>query len=113
MKFALPITLAFSLCGCVSNPASVGASKTVASEDLLVTGFPGLPRDAAEVAERFASCNHFSGEFTGDNSERNREVATAVAALRCGTVEMDVDLIRSKYAKNKDVIEALRLADEL
>lgn len=39
--------------------------------------------DARRVAERLASCSHFSGELDGDRSDREKEVAAAIVALSC------------------------------
>ncbi|MHA6494409.1 hypothetical protein ACX0MV_14315 [Pseudomonas borbori] len=65
------------------------------------------------VASQLESCFHFAGEFNGDQSERDKEVAAAMAELRCETIESEAAAIRQKYPENPAVIEALDRADEL
>lgn len=70
-----------------------------------------LPPDAAAVIERVAACNHFAGEFNGDRSERDREVAASIERLRCATIEDEAAAVRDLYGDRPDVMEALDLAD--
>ena len=83
-----------------------------AHESPLATRFPGLPRDAAKVADRIAMCQHFGGEINGDGSERDKEVFRAMTSLRCGTIDHDESVIRRKYAGNPQVLAALAAAAE-
>ena len=93
------------LSGCASAASVTSGGPT---EELLVTGFPHLPRDARAVVERLATCNHFAEEFTGGNSpERDAEVRAAVAQFGCGTIEKDSAAIRSKYKDNGAVQDEL------
>lgn len=69
--------------------------------------------DARRVAERLASCSHFSGEFDGDRSDRDKEVAAAMVALSCETIDQDVSAVRKKYAGDRAVQEALMAASQL
>jgi hypothetical protein len=98
------------LCGCAVPEARTEYS---ANENLLVTGFPDLPQDAKDVAERLASCRHFSGEINGDQSARDEEVQATMSKLRCGTIEEDVLEIRRKYASDSSVQSALTAASNL
>jgi hypothetical protein len=104
------ILIVLLVTGCASNPQPSSYS---VNEDLLVSGFPGLPKDARLVAERLASCSHFAGEFSGDRSERDKEVATTMGELRCETIDQDVSAIRQKYSDNRAVQEALAAASQL
>ena len=97
----------------VTGCATTAEPRYPVTEDLLVTGFPGLPSDARQVAERLASCSHFAGEFDGDGSDRDMEVASVMAELHCETVDRDVAAIRQKYAGNRAVQEALVAASQL
>lgn len=74
---------------------------------------PALPADAAEVVDRVAACFHFSGEFNGDQSERDKEVTRAMTELRCETIDQEASAIRRKYAGHQDVQDALAAATEL
>ena len=96
--------------GCSSAP---GQRSYSANENLLVTGFPDLPNDAQQTAERLASCSHFSGELDGDGSDRDKEVFSIMAKLHCNTIDQDVIAIRQKYAGNRAVQEALDAASQL
>jgi hypothetical protein len=71
-----------------------------------------LPPDAAAVIDRVDSCTHFSGEFNGDRSERDREVAAKLAELHCDTIEQEAANLRELYADRPDVLEALAMATE-
>jgi hypothetical protein len=79
--------------------------------DRLVSGFPELPIDAREVAERFVACVHFSGEITGSYAERDAEVNQAMRELKCSSVEKDLERMRAKYGKNAAVLKVLREVD--
>jgi hypothetical protein len=71
-----------------------------------------LPPDAASVIERVAACTHFSGEFNGDRSERDREVAAKMTELHCDTIERESATLREMYGDRPDVIEALTMASD-
>ncbi len=101
------LAIVLAPCGCaVPGPLEP-------SESLLQTGFPGLPADAARVAERLAGCNHFAGETGGNPPEREQEIAKALEELQCDRIEEDVVVIRAKYSGNAKVQEALAAADQL
>lgn len=95
------------MAGCASNRA-VGAN-----ESQLATGFPILPHDAGQVAERLAGCNHWAGEAGGNPDQREQEIRQAIAKLRCDRIQQDVVAIRAKYAGNRLVEQALADADGL
>jgi len=101
--------IALLAAGCTS----AGNPSYVANEDLLVSGFPDLPSDARQVAERLASCSHFAGEFNGDGSDRDKEITSTLTELRCDTIDQDASAIRQKYAGNREVQEALAAASQL
>ena len=81
-------------------------------ENVLVTGFTGIPKDAAAVADRLASCHHFWGEY-GDDPGRNAEVNKSLKELQCDTVESDAAAIKLKYANNQRVQHSMSCAAEL
>ena len=83
------------------------------SEDLLRTGFSGIPKDAATVAERLAGCQHFAGEIGDNPPERELEIQSSMTELHCESIDQDVQAIRIKYSGSRRVQEALTSASEL
>ena len=81
------------------------------SKDRMVDGFPDLPKDAREVAERYMGCQHFWGEVNGTGDERDKEVAKTLRELQCGRIEQDLIRIKTKYARSPRVLEILKEAD--
>ena len=73
----------------------------------MITGFPELPRDARKVAERSVACQHFAGEMSGDNSERDREVNRTISRLKCNQLEADTERLKRKYRNNPKVLQIL------
>jgi hypothetical protein len=104
---------AFALFALLASCAS-GARQpsTSQADELMVPGSANLPVDARKVVERLAGCSHFAGEFNGDGSERDKEVAAATARLRCETIEQDASAIRTRYSGNRAVLEALVAASQ-
>ena len=83
---------------------------SAAAIDRMVDGFPDLPKDAREVAERSLACQHFGGEVSGTGDERDKEVARQLKQLRCNRVAHDLDQIRAKYRKNTRVLKVIQEA---
>lgn len=63
------------------------------------------------LIERIEGCNHFAGEFNGDNSDRDKEVNAEMDKLKCGDVDKDLAIAKEKYKNNSDVLKALEQAD--
>lgn len=101
------IAVSLSACAITQYPSAVNVS-----EELLVTGFSHLPTDARDVAERLASCSHFYGEIGGE-PDRDKEIMKLMLYLRCGTIDDEAAAIRSKYATDKAVQDALTQAASL
>ena len=79
--------------------------------DRMVEGFPDLPGDARNVAERYMGCQHFWGEVTGTGDGRDREVAARLKELKCDQVEEDLGRIRIKYHDRPDILRILKETD--
>jgi hypothetical protein len=77
----------------------------------MIAGFPDLPSDAREVAERYMGCQHFWGEVSGTGDERDQEVATQLNKLKCDQVDEDLRRIRVKYRDRPDILRILKEAD--
>ena len=78
--------------------------------DRLVDGFPDLPRDARNIAERSLACQHFWGEVNGTGDERDREVASRLTQLKCNRIARDLDQIRVKYRQSPKILKILQEA---
>lgn len=81
------------------------------ARDRMADGFPDLPHDARQVAERSVACKHFSGEANGTGDARDRDVARTLRRLRCDRVDNDMAAIKRKYRRNEDVLRILSEAD--
>jgi len=77
------------------------------ARDRMVEGFPDLPKDAAEVADRSLACIHFSGELGGTGDERDRWVTEQLRELRCDRVERDLQSVKHKYRNQPEVLKIL------
>ena len=110
MKILAVVILSIATSGCVAKVEKLESAKDKALPE---SGAPQLPNDASAVADRLVSCVHFSGEFNGDRSERDKEVTDAMAELRCETIESEAAAIRRKYSGNAAVLKALDSANDL
>jgi hypothetical protein len=81
----------------------------VAGDDPLSDLKKGQPRDVAALIDRLAGCNHFSGEEAYD-VERRKEIAAAMADLRCSRLDADEARARKRYASKRPVLDALKRA---
>jgi hypothetical protein len=112
MKIVLGLCFALLAGGCATQP-----EQSVALADSTTTtnaqgDDEGLPPDAAQVVDKLAACTHFAGEFGGDKSQRDREVAAAIVQLHCETIDQDVLRIVTKYPGNKKLVDALKVASQ-
>ena len=90
------IALALALALQVSDPGEQDIAR-----------FGPLPREVTAFIDRRIGCNHFAGEFNGDRSERDREVAKAMRELRCNRLEADEARLARRHAKSPTVLKAL------
>lgn len=109
MKF----TVLFLLLFCVDAVSAREQNAGSGDKNPSVEKTSRLPADAARVVDRLAACVHFSGEFNGDGSDRDKEVATAMTELQCDRIEQDVLVIRKKYRNSATVQAALDSASDL
>jgi hypothetical protein len=66
----------------------------------------GLPKDAAAMVERRASCNHWQGEEPYDKA-RGREIDRALTRFGCDFIARDEEKLRARYADKPAIIKAL------
>jgi hypothetical protein len=86
-------------------------SARAGANDRMIEGFPDLPSDARNVAERYMGCQHFWGEVSGTGDERDKEVAAKLKELKCDQVEDDLLRIKVKYHDRPDILRILKEAD--
>lgn len=100
----------------VETTGTMGLDSTetaAGNESLPLHDRSGLPSEVSAIVDRLTSCTHFLGEFDGDRSAHDKQIAAIIGDLRCETVEQDAENIRGKYAGNRAVLEALERASEL
>ena len=90
------LVFALALAVQVSDPADQNLAR-----------FGPLPRDVAAFIERRTGCNHFAGEFNGDRSARDHQVAKALRELRCDRLEADEARLRRRHLAKPQVPNAL------
>ena len=95
----------FTLTWALATSAPAGAV------DRMVEGFPDLPKDARDVAERYMGCQHFWGEVSGTGDERDKWVAAQLTKLNCDQVERDFAQIKTKYHNRPDILRILEEAN--
>jgi hypothetical protein len=86
-------------------------SNSASAVDRMATGFPDLPVDAKNVAERSLACNHFWGEISGNGDERDKEVSKKLTDLKCSQISQEIKAIRYKYRNNLKILAILDDAD--
>lgn len=84
-----------------------GSMGLVADDPASKSGRSGMPVDVAAFAERVEMCEHFAGEFNGDQSEHDREVNATMTKLRCDALDADRASLRKKYRSDEKVRKAL------
>jgi hypothetical protein len=86
---------------------ALAISAPAGAVDRMVEGFPDLPKDVRDVAERYIGCQHFWGEVSGTGDGRDRWVAAQLTQLKCDQVERDFALIKAKYHNRPDILRIL------
>ncbi|MGB4813092.1 MAG: hypothetical protein WBP13_11520 [Methylophilaceae bacterium] len=71
----------------------------------------GMPKQVKKVIERQVACNHWAGEEAYDDA-RAKEITTAVASLKCETLEQDELRLIKKYQSNAKVKSAIQQAKD-
>ena len=65
------------------------------------------PREVAKFVERRAACNHWDGEVGSGYLDREKQIQTERAKLRCNAIDADVTTLRKKYRKDSAVLKLL------
>lgn len=89
----------------------VSSVSTSAVADSISANQQALPKDARVFLQRYEACGHFSGEFNGDGSARDRELKHQMERLGCDTIKQDEKKFRKKYNHNKKVMAAIIAID--
>lgn len=89
----------------------LATSEPAGAVDRMVEGFPDLPKDARDVAERYMGCQHFWAEVSGTDDERDKWVAAQLTKLKCDHVERDFAQVKEKYHDRPDILRVLEEAN--
>ncbi|MES2354669.1 MAG: hypothetical protein V4568_09775 [Pseudomonadota bacterium] len=91
---------------------SINVLYAAAEDDPLVNLKKGQPNDVAALIERRVGCNHWGGEEPYDG-EREKEISSAVAHLKCGRLATDESILIKRYAKKPKALKALKKAKDM
>jgi hypothetical protein len=72
----------------------------------------GQPEDVVEFIERTVECNHWAGEEPYDK-ERAEQIRNAIKNARCDGLVSKEQVLKLKYKKDKNVLDAIRKAKDL
>ena len=87
------------------------ALHALADDDPLIHLKKGQSKDVIELIDRLVGCTHWSGEEAYD-AERKREIAAALADLKCEQLGKDVAAARKRYAKKSHTLKVLQEAED-
>jgi hypothetical protein len=65
------------------------------------------PKDIEAFIGRRDSCEHFAGEFDGQDEKRSREIDRKMEKLRCEALKIDEKKLRKKYQGKADMLKWL------
>jgi hypothetical protein len=65
-----------------------------------------LPRDIQAFLDRRAGCDHWAGEEPYD-AARRREIESALTDLKCARIERDEAKLRTRYARDTRLLDAI------
>jgi hypothetical protein len=105
MRVGEILVVGASLLGAV--PSATGSER----QDLRKL-LPDAPADVARLAQRAIECRTWSTADVTDEASDAR-VESALAALRCGTLEADVDVVRRRHAESGSELRAIDAVREL
>lgn len=97
-------TTATILLGLISLPSH---ALTPASIDRERDGFPDLPADARDVADRALACRQLDRLYPTAEDRRDPEVAEGREQMGCETVSKELEAIRARYRDDARVIGIL------
>ena len=84
-----------------------GSMGLIADDPAPASARSGMPVDVSTFVGHVEMCEHFAGEFNGDQSEHDREVNATMTKLRCDALDADRASLRKKYRSDERVREAL------
>ena len=73
--------------------------------------YKGMPKSVKLFIQRQIDCNHWSGEEPYDKA-RLKEINSAVAELKCDTLDKDKNNLIKKYKAKQGVIDAINKAEK-
>lgn len=69
-----------------------------------------IPAEVAAHIDRAEGCLHWAGEEPYD-AARRKQIESALARLRCSTLERDGAALKQRYRQDGHIVKALRSAD--
>jgi|APLak6261664640_1056046.scaffolds.fasta_scaffold42084_2 hypothetical protein len=89
MKLLSLIMLSFLASACTQNTSEVNQS------------------EVKSLITRAETCIHFSGEFNGDHSDRDKEVIAEMDKLKCADIDKELLAAKEKYKNNPELLKSL------
>lgn len=63
--------------------------------------------EVKSLIARAETCIHFSGEFNGDQSDRDKEVVAEMDKLKCADIDKELLTAKEKYKNNPEILKRL------
>jgi hypothetical protein len=61
--------------------------------------------EVKSLIKRAETCIHFSGEFNGDHSDRDKEVIAEMDKLKCADIDKELLTAKEKYKSSPELLE--------
>ncbi|STQ90724.1 hypothetical protein EV682_102266 [Iodobacter fluviatilis] len=91
--------MALTLISCNKSPAPF-AKPHINSQSTSASSPAATRKKTKKIIHRAEECLHFSGEFGGDQSERDKEVSQEMDKLRCDTIAADLNKLNQQLPKD-------------
>ncbi|MEJ2793090.1 hypothetical protein WAE56_06705 [Iodobacter sp. LRB] len=98
MRISFILLMALTLISCNKSPAPF--TKPHISSQSTPAASPASGKKTKKIIRRAEDCLHFSGEFGGDQSERDKEVSQEMDKLRCDTIAADLNKLNQRLPKD-------------
>jgi len=79
-----------------------------ASSAVMIDSNNNLPNSIQALVTRAEQCKHFAGEFSGDQSVRDKEINNQMQTLGCDTLSRDIASEQQRYLDNPEIQRTLQ-----